>query len=93
MISSSIDESRKNTLEVFSLEDHIGGVVPTASQLERSVSSRAASIVGLTSNTLGGAAFARGDHNEHFHEAVIDMVASTLDNEDILVSDRGFKAD
>lgn len=49
-------------------------------------------MVGLTSNTLGRAALAGRDHNKHFHEAVINLVASTLDNEDILVSDGGLDA-
>ena len=51
------------------------------------------SIVGLTGNTLRGTPLARGDHDKHFQKTVVDLVASALDDEDILVSDRRFKAD
>ena len=47
----------------------------------------------LTGNALGRAALASGDHDEHLHEAVIDMVTSALNDKDVLVSDGGFKAD
>ena len=50
-------------------------------------------MVGLTSNTFGGAALASRDHNEHFHKAIVNVVTSTLDDKDILVSDRRLKAD
>ena len=50
-------------------------------------------MVGLTSNTLRRAALAGGDHNKHLHEAVIDVVAATLDDEDILISNGSLNAD
>ena len=50
-------------------------------------------MVGLTGNAFGGAALASRDHNEHFHKAIINVVTSTLDDKDILVSDRRLKSD
>ena len=49
-------------------------------------------MIGLTSNTLRGAALARRYHDKHFHEAVIDVVTATLDNENILISNGGLEA-
>lgn len=46
-----------------------------------------------SSDALGGAALASRDHNEHFHKAIVNVVTTTLDDEDILVSDRRLKAD
>lgn len=46
-----------------------------------------------SSNTLRGTSLARGDHDEHLQKTVVDLVASALDNEDILVPNRRFKAD
>ena len=93
MTSSWIVESRRSILTISKLVPSDSGEVPTASQLERSVSFLAGSTVELTSNALGGAALAGRNHDEHFHEAIVDVATSALNNEYILVSDRGLKAD
>ena len=35
---------------------------------------------------FGRTAFASRDHNEHLHDAVVGLVASALNDEDILIS-------
>lgn len=45
-----------------------------------------------TCNRLCGTAFAGRDHDQEFHNTVIDLVASALDNVDILVTHGGANA-
>lgn len=47
---------------------------------------------GLTGDGSGGTAFASRDHDEEFHDAVVDPGAATLHNEDILIPDRSVDA-
>lgn len=90
MTSFSIGGNRKSTLKSFSLGVRGGIEGPTASQLVLSVQliPLAKPTDGLTSNTLGGTSLARGDHDEHLHQAVIDIATTALNDEDILVSNR-----
>ena len=48
---------------------------------------------GLTSDGTGTAALASRDHDEKFHNAVVDLGAPTLDDEDVLVPNRGVDTD
>lgn len=44
----------------------------------------------LTGDGASRAAFAGGDHDQHLHDIVVDLVAAALDNEDVLVAYGGF---
>jgi hypothetical protein len=38
-------------------------------------------------NTAGGSGFAGVDHDEELHKVVVDLTATTLNNEDIFITD------
>ena len=47
---------------------------------------------GLTSDGLCGTTFTGRDHNQKLHNAVVDLSAAALDDEDILLSYRSLNA-
>lgn len=49
--------------------------------------------MGLTGDGLGRTTFAGGDHDEHLHETVVNLVTAALYNKDILIADRGPELD
>lgn len=44
-------------------------------------------------NGFGGTALAGRDHDEHFHDTIVDLAASALDDKDILVTNGSLNAD
>ena len=62
-------------------------MIHTALQLHRSAKVFEP-INGLTCNRLGAATFASRNHDQELHQAIVDLTATALYNEDFLVSNR-----